>query len=96
MRNTRGDLSVCLRANPVTRRDEGRAEVSRGHSSSCVEERRPEHERRRGTTTLTDEVDADRKAEMPEDSRKERGGTSRGRERGQPLTSDNLAYRSEI
>ena len=37
----------------------------------------------RGTDTLSDETDADRKAEMPEDSRKGRGGTSpdRGRER---------------
>ena len=38
---------------------------------------------RKGTDTLTDETDADRKAEMPEDSRKGRGGTSpdTGRER---------------
>jgi RNA-directed DNA polymerase len=35
-------------------------------------------EERRGTDTLTDETDADRKAEMPEDSRKGRGGTSPG------------------
>ncbi len=33
---------------------------------------------RKGTDTLTDETDADRKAEMPEDSRKGRGGTSPG------------------
>ena len=38
---------------------------------------------RKGTDTLTDETDAGRKAEMPEDSRKGRGGTSpyTGRER---------------
>jgi RNA-directed DNA polymerase len=40
-------------------------------------------EERKGTDTLTNETDADRKAEMPEDSRKGGGGTSpdRGRER---------------
>jgi RNA-directed DNA polymerase len=40
-------------------------------------------EERRGTDTLTDEPDADRKVEIPEDSRKETGGTGlgRGRER---------------
>jgi RNA-directed DNA polymerase len=37
---------------------------------------RPEHGRAEGTETLTDETDAGRKAEMPEDSRKGRGGTS--------------------
>jgi hypothetical protein len=37
---------------------------------------RPEHERAEGTDTLTDEEDADRKVEIPEDSRKGRGGTS--------------------
>ena len=38
---------------------------------------------RKGTDILTDETDAGRKAEMPEDSRKGRGGTSpdTGRER---------------
>lgn len=40
-------------------------------------------EGRKGTDTLTDETDADRKVEIPEDSRKERSGTSldTGRER---------------
>ena len=38
----------------------------------------PNMEERKGTDTLTDETDADRKAEMPEDSRKGRGGTSPG------------------
>ena len=40
-------------------------------------------EERKGTDTLMDEGDADRKAEMPEDSRKVAGGTreSTGRER---------------
>jgi RNA-directed DNA polymerase len=38
----------------------------------------PNMEERKGTDTLTDGRDADRKAERPEDSRKERGGTSLG------------------
>ena len=33
---------------------------------------------RRGTDTLMDETDADRRAEMPEDSRKGTGGTGLG------------------
>lgn len=43
----------------------------------------PNMEERKGTNTLTDERDAGRKVEIPEDSRKERGGTSQdtGRER---------------
>ena len=44
----------------------------------------------KGTDTLTDERDADRKAEMPEDSRKGRGGTSpgTGRERQAPAAAE--------
>jgi hypothetical protein len=38
----------------------------------------PNMEERKGTDTLTDETDADRKVEIPEDSRKGRGGTSLG------------------
>ena len=50
----------------------------------------------RGTDTLTDERDADRKAEMPEDSRKGRGGTSpgKGRERQASAAAEGIS-RSE-
>ena len=62
----------------------------------------PNMEERKGTDTLMDEADADRKAEIPEDSRKARGGTSRGmgRERQAPAavegdtpTGDDDAFR---
>ena len=79
MRNTRGDLFVCLSATSVMRREDGRTEVSRGHSSFCAGEAKARTWKSgEGTDTLTDETDADRKAEMPEDSRKGRGGTSPG------------------
>ena len=38
MRNTRGDLLVCFSATFVMRREDGWAEVSRGHSSFCAAE----------------------------------------------------------
>ena len=81
MRNTRGDLLSLPCANTVKRRCEGRAEVSRGHSSSPVANEGPNREDRRGAETSMDEGDADRMAEMPEDSRKAAGGTCRSTER---------------
>ena len=50
----------------------------------------PNRKEGKGTDTLMDGADADRKAEMPEDSRKARGGTSRGmgRERQTPAAAE--------
>jgi len=81
VRNTRGDLLSLPCANTVKRRCEGRAEVSRGHSSSPVADEGPNMEDRRGAELSMDEGDADRMAEMLEDSRKAAGGTRRGMER---------------
>lgn len=75
MRNTRGDLPFCqvllLSRDGGTRRQksaEGIVAVAHGGEGPNMKERR-------GTGTLMDEGGAERKAEMPEDTRKGAGGT---------------------
>jgi len=76
-RLTLGDLSVCREASGVERRRDGRAEVSRGHSSRRTGRRRAEHEGAELVTLRsTDDGDAGTRAGRPERSREVGGGTA--------------------
>jgi RNA-directed DNA polymerase len=73
----------AVSANLVARRVKGGQKSAEGIVASVQRSEGPNMKERKGTDTLTDEKDAGRKVEIPEDSRKGRGGTSldTGRER---------------
>lgn len=72
----REGCSSAVRLVAAARRDEGRAAVSRGHSSRIARRQRAEQEEPNRTMHSTRERGADKKAEMPEWRRGAGGGTA--------------------
>src|SRR5512135_3172691 len=85
MRNTRGDLSTCLGLVPPKGEMKGGQKSAEGIRAPA-QGAKARTWKDGGTDTLTDETDARRKAEMPEDSRRIGDGISEGtgRERQTP------------